>query len=118
MQDHLFIESIECETIIGCLAWERQVKQKVVVDLTLFMDIASVAKSDDLNTGVDYVAAAEWTKAFVEKSDYKYIETLVHDLADGLLAAFTLHSVKIRLNKPGAVAVAKNVGVEIYRSSS
>ena len=40
-QDIVYIRDLEIRTVIGIYDWERQIKQKVSIDLEMATDIAS-----------------------------------------------------------------------------
>ena len=113
--DVIFLRGLTAECIIGFIDWERQVRQTVVLDLTLPVDCEHAAASDSVADTVDYKQIAKRTLAFVESSQFKLVETLAHRLALLLLAEFPLEWVRISVNKPGAIRSSRDVGVSILR---
>jgi 7,8-dihydroneopterin aldolase/epimerase/oxygenase len=113
--DRIFVRGLRAECIIGCIDWERHVKQTVVVDLELRADCRRAASSDDVADTVDYGRVANRALAYIEASKFKLVETLAHRLALLLLTEFGLEWVRICVNKPGAVRDARDVGVVIER---
>ncbi len=116
--DVIFLRGLTAECIIGFIDWERQVKQTVVLDLTLPVDCTRAAASDTVEDTVDYKQIAKRTLAFVEASQFKLVESLAHKLAMLLLAEFGLEWVRISVNKPGAIRSSRDVGVTIQRRRS
>ncbi len=116
--DVIFLRGLTAECIIGFIDWERQVKQTVVLDLTLPVDCTRAAASDAVEDTVDYKQIAKRTLAFVEASQFKLVESLAHKLAMLLLAEFGLEWVRISVNKPGAIRSSRDVGVTIQRRRS
>lgn len=114
--DIVFIEALTIETVIGCLAWERRIKQKVVFDLEMFLDCSTTAKTDDLTYGIDYAAVCQRVMTFVEDSEFRLVETLAEQVAQIVLAEFPCERIKIRLRKPAAVPGTQSVGVIIERA--
>ena len=47
-KDIIFIEGLEIETIIGVYEHERDIKQKVVLDIEMTIPESDAANSDDL----------------------------------------------------------------------
>lgn len=116
--DVIFLRGLTAECVIGFIDWERQVKQTVVLDLTLPVDCARAAASDAVEDTVDYKQIAKRTLAFVESSQFKLVESLAHKLALLLLTEFGLEWVRISVNKPGAIRSSRDVGVTIQRRRS
>lgn len=117
MSDYIFIEGIEVDTVIGVLDWEREIKQRLVIDLRLNVtSVAKAAKTDDIRHTLDYAAISRRVVEYAQASSYQLIETMAERLAVLLLREFSLAKVKIKVSKPGAVPAAKNVAVEIKRS--
>ena len=54
MQDKVFIEDLEVETIIGIFGWERKVKQIVKISLEMDFNISDAAKTDNIDQALDY----------------------------------------------------------------
>lgn len=115
--DIIFIEGLSAEAIIGCLAWERRLKQRVVLDIALQLDTRTSAKSDNLADTLDYAALAEKVTHFVSESQFHLIEALAQAIADMILSEFSAQSVKICLQKPGAIPNAKSVKITIERNN-
>jgi 7,8-dihydroneopterin aldolase/epimerase/oxygenase len=113
--DKIFLEALEVECKIGIFDWEREIKQKILIDMEFPADIRKAAASDKIEDTVDYKGIAKYTISFVGKSEFFLIETLANTLAENLLKKFKLPQIKIRVSKPGAIRGAKNVGVEILR---
>ncbi|MCJ8168514.1 dihydroneopterin aldolase [Atopomonas sediminilitoris] len=113
--DYVVIEALEAQAVIGVYDWEREIRQLLSLDLTLGWDNRPAAASDDLAQALDYAAVAARTTDFIEQSSYELVETLVEDLAALLQQEFNVPWLRIRLRKPGAVANARSVGVEIER---
>ena len=54
----------------------------------------------------------------MEKIQRYTVEALATDISDLVLAEPNVESVRVRVEKPGAVRFSKSVGVEIERSQS
>lgn len=117
MPDKIFLEALEVPCIIGIFDWERKVKQKLLLDLEMPVDVRKAARSDSIDATLDYKGIAKRCIDFVSKSRYFLIETLAEDLAQLLLKEFKLPHIKVRVSKPGAIRGSKNVGIEISRKA-
>ena len=115
-KDIIFIEGLEIETIIGVYEHERDIKQKVVLDIEMTIPESDAASSDDLRHTVDYDAVSKLVTSYVKDTQYQLIESLAEQVASLVLGAFATDSLKLKLSKPGAVKNAKSVGLIILRS--
>jgi dihydroneopterin aldolase len=116
MRDHIFIEGLAVDCLIGLADWERMVKQTVVLDLRLGVDIAGVAARDQVEAGdFNTKALSKRLQEFVGGSEFRLIETLAEQVVALVLAEFPVGWVQLRLSKPGALRGASNVGVMITR---
>ena len=103
----------------GDLAEENKLGQRFIVDLTLTLDIAEVARTDALEATVDYVRVHEVCRELVEGKKVRMIETLAARIAERLLADFPrLTSVDVMVKKPSVPmkGVLDYVAVETNRT--
>jgi len=113
--DIVFIEALEIETVIGIYDWERNVRQKVVLDVEMAFDNRKPAASDKIEDTVNYKAVSKRLIAFIEASSFELVETLAEGCAAIVRDEFGVPWVRLRLAKPGAVTGSKAVGVVIER---
>ena len=116
MADHVFVAGLELYCVIGVQPWERQVKQKVRIDLEMDADCRPAGADDDAACALDYKAVAKRVQQLVEGSSFQLVEALAERIAAAVMAEFPrAESVRVRLAKPGAVRYAESVGVAIER---
>lgn len=116
MDDYLFFEGIAIDCIIGLAEWERMVRQSVVLDLKLWVDVSSVARKDRIDEGdFNTKKLSKRLREYVEESSFQLIEALAENIAELILEEFPVSKVELRLSKPGAIRGAENVGVVIVR---
>ena len=113
--DIVFIRQLQIETVIGVYDWEKTMLQRLEIDLDLATDIRQAAAGDDIRLTLDYAVIAEKVQKLVCAGPIELIETVAENIATMLLQEFATQGVKVRVCKPGAVANAANVGVEICR---
>ena len=116
--DIVFIRGLEVETTIGAYDWEQSIKQKLILDLELSCDTRIAAKTDNLEDALDYAVISQEIIDFLGKSHFQLLETLADRVADLILCAFNIEEVKLKVSKPAAVSLAREVGVMITRSKS
>ena len=113
--DKIIIENLRARCIIGVFPHERNRKQDVVINITLYTDIKQAVKSDDLNDTVDYKTLRDEILEHVEGSAFNLIETLAESVASICLQTKGVSSVSVKVDKPGALTFADNVSVMIER---
>jgi dihydroneopterin aldolase len=114
-EDRIYIRRLTVDTVIGVRAWEREVKQTLLLDLELGIDVSPAGASDALEETVDYGEVARLVTEFVEQSEFLLIERLAESVAELVLQAIAPTWVRVRVAKPAAVANAEEVGVVIER---
>lgn len=113
--DKVFIEQLEVITTIGVYDWEQEIKQKLVLDIEMAHDNRPAGKSDDVVDALDYSQVSQAVLDHIEGGRFLLVERVAEEVAELIMAKFSVPWIKIRLTKPGAVAQAKGVGVVIER---
>ncbi|HEX9342446.1 MAG TPA: dihydroneopterin aldolase [Actinomycetota bacterium] len=115
MGDVVFIQGLEVDAVIGAYDWERQLRQRLVLDLELAADVRKAAASDAVADAVDYAAIAERVTEFVQASDTQLIETLAERVAELITAEFGVPWLRLELRKPRPLSGRLVAGVRIER---
>ncbi len=115
--DIIFLHDLRVDCIIGVWEWERKVRQTVVVDLDLAFDIRQAAASDALVDTLSYKDVAKRVSRFIADSRFQLVERMAQEVADILLGEFPIPWCRVRINKPGAIRGAGDVGVVIERGA-
>ena len=116
--DRLFLQEIVLSCAVGVTAAERRRRQALFVDLDLYFDASSAARSDDPRKTIDYRNVLESVQGIVAERQFKLIEAVADRLATGVLEQFAIERIRVRVVKPQALidqGVGK-VGIEIERS--
>jgi dihydroneopterin aldolase len=113
--DKVFIRGLRVETVIGVFAWEKQVRQPLIFDVTMDWDITQAADTDDLAYALNYAAVSDRVIEFVQGNQYDLLERLLVQLAEMLRREFLISKIKIRVEKPAVAPDAMAVGLEIER---
>ena len=114
--DNIYIRDLSLSCIIGVNDWERRTKQTLNINLDLETDIHEAGKHDDINLTVDYEKIRDQIEKIVTHSQFYLIEALAEEIAVQCLAESRVESVRVRIEKPGALRNTRTVGVEIYRN--
>lgn len=86
----------------GVFDHERADGQDFIVDLTLFVDTAAAAVSDEVADTVHYGEVAESVAAIVGGEPVSLIETLAQRIADHVLSIPGVRMTRVTVHKPHA----------------
>jgi dihydroneopterin aldolase len=81
---------------------ERRDGQDFVVDITVWVDLAGAAASDDLADTIDYGALAQRAADVVAGPPRNLIETVAGEIAEGIMTDERVHAVEVVVHKPAA----------------
>lgn len=116
--DQVLIHDLAIDCIIGDLPHEREMEQRVRLDLALEADCGPAAASDELGDAVDYVAACRIAARTAVEGRFHLVETLAERVCEALLEQLACTAVAIEVRKPSAVPAAGWVGVTMRRERS
>lgn len=116
--DRIFIRGIEVQAIIGIYDYEREQRQRVVLDLELATDVARAAATENIDDALNYKAVTDALIAFVAGSEFLLIETLAEAIVTVLQNDFGVTWCRLTLHKPEALGNGIDVGVIIERGSA
>lgn len=112
--DTLHIADLKIATHIGVYAWEQRIKQNLLIDLIIPINIAQC--QDDLANTIDYADLCQQVTTFVSSRSFKLIETVAEEVSAFIKTHFAIQSLTIKISKPHAVP---NAGlIQITRDSS
>ncbi len=113
--DRILITDLLLRCIVGINPDEREKKQDVIINITLFADLSMACSSDDIDDTINYKKIKNSVVDLVEESKYFLVEKLAEMIARCCLSYDRVAAVTVRVEKPGALRFAKNVGVEVFR---
>ncbi|MCW2555796.1 MAG: dihydroneopterin aldolase [Mycobacterium sp.] len=102
MTDRIELRGLTIRGHHGVFEHERRHGQDFVIDITVWIDLAVAAASDDLADTVDYGALAQLAADVVAGPPRDLIETVAAEIADGLMVDERLHAVEVVVHKPDA----------------
>jgi dihydroneopterin aldolase len=115
--DIIFLHDLRVETVIGIWEWERKIRQTVAIDLEMSVDIRKAAETDSVDDTLNYKLVAKRLQQYVGDSSFQLVETLAEKIAAIILDEFDVSWVRVKVNKPGAIRGAQDVGVLIERGT-
>lgn len=113
--DKVFIKGLTIQTTIGFFAWEKEIKQTLIIDLTMGWNIRPAAVNDKLDKTLDYAQISLAIEKFSNDNPVDLLETLAERMASFLMTTYQIPWLKLAIHKPNAVHNASSVGVEIER---
>jgi len=113
MNDQIIIKGIKCECIIGINDYERNQKQRIIINLTLFHNFSEI--NDDIKNTINYSEVYKFIKKYISNSNYYLIETLGDNLAQKILERFKVRKITIEIIKPSVYEKDETVSIKLIR---
>lgn len=113
--DRVHIRDLRLRCIVGVYPEERNEKQDVLINITLYTDLGRACASDRIEDTVDYKGVKKRVVAMVEASTCYLVERLAQQVAEVCLEEQAIRRVDVTVDKPGALRFARSVAVEISR---
>jgi 7,8-dihydroneopterin aldolase/epimerase/oxygenase len=117
-KDRVLIEGLTVFTTIGVYEWEKDIKQKLIIDLEMAWDNQPAGKSDDVSLCLDYFVVSQVITKLVETSNFDLIESVAEGVAEKVIQQFLVSWLKVKVSKPDAIANVQNVAVVIERTAN
>lgn len=114
-RDHVIIEGLRVDAVIGVYEWERNITQPVVIDAIIYADQKKAAASDEIEDAINYKKVCEEIRDCCQQCRANLIERLAEDIAQMILKDFPCDAIDVTVKKPTAINETENVGVRIFR---
>jgi 7,8-dihydroneopterin aldolase/epimerase/oxygenase len=113
------VSGLSLYTHHGVSAAEREVGQRLVLDLRLEVGECDATVTDLVEDTVDYAAVCERVALVAQQRSYRTLERLCSAIADRLLADFAAEEVWVKATKPEPPIpfALEEVAVEVWRQS-
>lgn len=112
--DRIFLENLRLDCLIGVTDEERRRPQKVMLDVSLFLDLSAAAASEKIEETVDYREARRQVSQFVSTGEFLLLESLAEGVASAVLDSFKVDRVVVRARKE-KYSSDPSIGVEVER---
>jgi dihydroneopterin aldolase len=112
--DRIFIEGLRLDCRIGVTDEERRLSQKVLVDVSLFLDLRRAAASGRIQDTADYSEAKRLFSQFVSEGEFRLLEILAEGIASIALERLGVERVAVRVRKE-KYSADPSIGIEIER---
>lgn len=111
--DSLQIKGLSLTTHIGVHTWEQRIRQRLLIDLTIPVDLS--ACEEELMQTVDYDSVCQLVKNYVEGHSFRLIETVANTVAQLVKEEFKLQQITVSVSKPYAISNTTDVRVTVTR---
>ena len=113
------ISGLSLFTHVGVSAAEREVGQRLLLDIRLDAGECDATITDRIEDTIDYGAVCEMANLVAQQRSYRTLERLCTAIADRLLDQYDAHAVWVKAAKPEppfALPVTE-VSVEVWREA-
>jgi len=111
----IFVRDLVLDAFIGVYDEEQGVSQPVRINMDVEVSEPSAPESDRLEDVMCYNRLTQGVKDIIAAGHIKLVETLAERIAALVLAHPMALAVRVRVEKPRAIAEAAAAGIEIHR---
>jgi 7,8-dihydroneopterin aldolase/epimerase/oxygenase len=113
------VSGLSLFTHVGVTAAEREVGQRLLLDLRIDVGECDATVTDRIEDTVDYGQLCEMANLVAQQRSYKTLERLCSAIADRLLERFKLQAVWVKAAKPEPPLPlpVTEVSVEVWREA-
>lgn len=102
MADRIELRGLKVRGHHGVFDHERRDGQDFIIDITVWVDLAAAAATDDLADTVDYGGLATRAAEIVAGPPRNLIETVSAEIAEDVMSDERIHAVEVVVHKPSA----------------
>ena len=84
----------------GVYSAEKELGQRIEVDVELVADLTGAGKTDDFDQTIDYVDIFTITKETVEEGQFNLMEGMATAILDQICSSYDLEQITVRVRKP------------------
>ena len=113
------ISGLSLFTHVGITAAEREVGQRLLLDIRIDVGDCDATVTDRIEDTVDYAAVCDTANLVAQQRSYKTLERLCAAIADRLLEQYKANAVWVKAAKPEPPIplVVSEVSVEVWREA-
>ena len=115
--DIIRIKNLKIPATHGAYEFEKDKEGLFELDIEMYMDLKTPARTDDLNDTVNYDEVVSIITSIFTQKSYNLIESIAEKICDKLLDQYPIKKVLARIRKPHAPILANldTVEVELLR---
>ena len=115
---HVFVNRLALAARIGIHPHERAAPQTIWVSVDAAVAEQDVAADTSINDVVCYEGISNQISEIIARGHIDLVETLAEIIADALMADKRIMQLRVKIEKPDAIAAAESVGIAIERLQS
>ena len=114
----ILIKDFIINEIIGIHKHEKINKQKIIFNIVIDVNKNTLPDENNISSIVDYEKITNKLENLTKYKNYNFLESLAEDSFKEIFEDKRINSIKIKIEKPDALANAKSVGVEVFKTRS
>ena len=114
----VLIKDFIVNEIIGIHKHEKINKQKIIFNIVIDINKDTLPDENNISSIVDYEKILNKLENLTKYKNYNFLESLAEDSFKEIFEDKRINSIKIKIEKPDAIANAESVGVEVFKSRS
>jgi dihydroneopterin aldolase len=96
----IFINNFELMASVGAYEVEKEQKQKIIIDLEIYLTNNSETKTDELNQTQDYSQFRTLVKDIINSRHFQLLEILTDKIYEEIIKNEFVLGVKVKITKP------------------
>ena len=112
----VLIKDFLINEIIGIHKHEKINKQKIIFNIIIDVNQETLPDENSFSSIVAYEKITNKLKNLAKNKSYNFLESLAEDSFSEIFKDKRINSVKIKIEKPEAIANAQAVGIEVFKS--
>ena len=96
----IFINNFELMASVGAYEVEKEQKQKIIIDLEIYLTNDSETKTDELNQTQDYSQFRTLVKDIIDSRHFQLLEILTDKIYEEIIKNEFVLGVKVKITKP------------------
>ena len=115
VMDQLLVQGLKVKTTIGVHAWEKQIIQQLLIDITIHTHLQNC--QDLLINTIDYACLCDMITSYVTGNTFNLIETVATNIGILIHDNFKrgIKTIAVTVSKPSAIKHVKNIAVTITK---
>ena len=113
--DKVFIKGLVLHSLIGVYDFERNAKQRVIIDVEIEANLKPAGLSDQVTDTLDYGVITERLTQIADTASYQLLEALGEEMVEMILQEFNANAVSLTINKPDILEGVDAVGIVLNR---
>ena len=97
---NIFINNFELMASVGAYEVEKEQKQKIIIDLEIYLTNDSETKTDELNQTQDYSQFRTLVKDIINSRHFQLLEILTDKIYEEIIKNEFVLGVKVKITKP------------------